>query len=260
VTNPAIDPLRESLVMSLNIHLGQRGNLLHLKPEDAQTIKLESPVINDAELKLIKSSELGVAELSTLFKVENGPSGLKSAIDILCEQAEAEVKAGKKILILSDRSPLNPPLSRGEGGIDEENSYIPPLVAVGAVQHHLIRKGLRLQASLVVDTAQCWSTHHFACLVGYGASAVCPYLTLETIVQWWHNPKTQKLMDSGKVTKVDLETALENYRKAIKAGLLKILSKMGISLLASYHGAQIFEAIGLGADLPVQLPVWVGYR
>ncbi len=248
VTNPAIDPLRESLVMSLNMHLGQRGNLLDLKPEDAQTIKLESPVINDAELELIKSSQLGVAELSTLFKLENGASGLKSAIDNLCEQAEAEVRAGKKIIILSDRSPL-PPLPRGEGGIDEENSYIPPLVAVGAVQHHLIRKGLRLQASLVVDTAQCWSTHHFACLVGYGASAVCPYLTLETIVQWWHNPKTQKLMDSGKVTKVDLETALENYRKAIKAGLLKIISKMGISLLASYHGAQIFEAIGLGADL-----------
>ena len=249
VTNPAIDPLRESLVMSLNMHLGQRGNLLDLKPEDAQTIKLESPVINDAELELIKSSQLGVAELSTLFKLENGASGLKSAIDNLCEQAEAEVRAGKKIIILSDRSPLNPPLPRGEGGIDEENSYIPPLIAVGAVQHHLIRKGLRLQASLVVDTAQCWSTHHFACLVGYGASAVCPYLTLETIVQWWHNPKTQKLMDSGKVTKVDLETALENYRKAIKAGLLKIISKMGISLLASYHGAQIFEAIGLGADL-----------
>jgi glutamate synthase (ferredoxin) len=246
VTNPAIDPLRENLVMSLNMHLGARGNLLDLKPEDAATIKLESPVLNNRELELIKQSKLEVAELSTLFSLKNGPAGLESAIKNLCEAAETAVKAGKKILILSDRSPLTP---LTKGGISEENSYIPPLVAVGAVQHHLIRQGLRLQASLVVDTAQCWSTHHFACLIGYGASAVCPYLTLETIAQWWQNPKTQKLMEAGKVAKIDLETALKNYRQAVEAGLFKILSKMGISLLASYHGAQIFEAIGISADL-----------
>jgi glutamate synthase (ferredoxin) len=240
VTNPAIDPLRESLVMSLNMHLGARGNLLDLKPEDAATIKLESPVLNNRELELIKQSKLEVAELSTLFSLKNGPEGLEIAINNLCVAAENAVKSGKKILILSDRP---------DGGINEENSYIPPLVAVGAVQHHLISQGLRLQASLVVDTAQCWSTHHFACLIGYGASAVCPYLTLETIAQWLQNSKTKKLMEAGKIEKVDLETALKNYRKAVEGGLLKILSKMGISLLASYHGAQIFEAIGLGADL-----------
>ncbi|MDJ0541004.1 MAG: glutamate synthase-related protein, partial [Microcystis sp. M53603_WE2] len=120
---------------------------------------------------------------------------------------------------------------------------------VGAVHHHLIRSHLRLKASIVIDTAQCWSTHHFACLIGYGASAVCPYLALETIAQWWIEPKTQKLMENGKLEAISLEKALINYRKSVEAGLLKILSKMGISLLSSYHGAQIFEAIGLSADL-----------
>ena len=100
-----------------------------------------------------------------------------------------------------------------------------------------------------MDTAQCWSTHHFACAIGYGASAVCPYLALETVRQWWSDPKTQKLMDRGKLEKISIEKAQQQYRKAVEAGLLKILSKMGISLLSSYQGAQIFEALGLGADL-----------
>ena len=141
---------------------------------------------------------------------------------------------------MSDRSSQN---------IGDEHSYIPPLLAVGAVHHHLIRQGLRLRTSLVVDTAQCWSTHHFACLIGYGASAVCPYLALESVRQWWNNPKTQKLIANERIENVSLDQAQRNYRKSIEAGLLKILSKMGISLLSSYHGAQIFEALGLGVDL-----------
>jgi glutamate synthase (ferredoxin) len=238
VTNPAIDPLRESLVMSLNMHLGARGNLLHIQPEDARTLQLESPVLSGAEMEAIKHSGFEWVELATLFRISNGPAGLKTAIASLCQQATEAVKSGTEIIILSDR-----------GGISDEYSYIPPLLAVGAVHQHLIREGLRLKASLVVDTAQCWSTHHYACLIGYGASAVCPYLTLETVSQWWHDSKTQKMMASGKLEAISQEQALERYRKAVEAGLLKILSKMGISLLSSYHGAQIFEAIGLGLEV-----------
>ncbi|WP_339367243.1 glutamate synthase large subunit, partial [Picosynechococcus sp. PCC 7002] len=120
---------------------------------------------------------------------------------------------------------------------------------VGAVHHHLISVGLRLSASIVVDTAQCWSTHHFACLVGYGASAVCPYLALEAVRHWWYIPRVQKQMAAEQIPAMTIEKAQDNYRHAIEAGLLKILSKMGISLLQSYHGAQIFEAIGLGMEV-----------
>ncbi|AFZ35834.1 Glutamate synthase (ferredoxin) [Stanieria cyanosphaera PCC 7437] len=240
VTNPAIDPLRESLVMSLSMKLGSKGNLLKIKPEDAHLLKLKTPVLNEAELAIIKQSDLKAVELSTLYEVATGPGGLKTAVERLCQQAVAAVQQGAKILILSDRA---------EQGINAESSYIPPLLAVGAVHHHLIRQGLRLKASLVVDTAQCWSTHHFACLIGYGASAICPYLALETVRQWWNDPKTQNLMQNEKIAQISVETAQKNYRKAVEAGLLKILSKMGISLLSSYHGAQIFEALGLAPDL-----------
>ncbi len=239
VTNPPIDPLRESLVMSLTMYLGRRGNILKLGVDDAHLLKLDSPLLNNAELAKVKTSSYKTAELSTLYDLTTGPQGLETAIAHLCAEAAKKVASGAEILILSDRT----------APIDEKTSYIPPLLAVGAVHHHLIRSHLRLKASIVIDTAQCWSTHHFACLIGYGASAVCPYLALETIAQWWIEPKTQKLMENGKLEAISLEKALINYRKSVEAGLLKILSKMGISLLSSYHGAQIFEAIGLSADL-----------
>ncbi|MEM6611268.1 MAG: glutamate synthase-related protein [Cyanobacteria bacterium P01_C01_bin.72] len=241
VTNPAIDPLRESLVMSLSMQLGAKGNILNLKAEDAKLLKLKSPVLNDKELAGIKSSDFKTKSLSTLYQIATGPNGLKDAVTKLCAAATAAVQEGVEILILSDRPQ--------EHQIGTEYSYIPPLLAVGAVHHHLIRQGLRLRTSLVVDTAQCWSTHHFACLIGYGASAVCPYLTLESVRQWWNSPKTQKLMANERIEAISLAQAQQNYRKSIEAGLLKILSKMGISLLSSYHGAQIFEALGLGVDL-----------
>ncbi|CAA9301990.1 Ferredoxin-dependent glutamate synthase [uncultured Coleofasciculus sp.] len=240
VTNPPIDPLRESLVMSLTMQLGERGNLLEAKPEYARLLRLETPVLNEAELEVVKNSNFDTAELSCLFELAKGPQGLETAVRNLCDKAAAAVSAGKKILILSDRS---------GGLLDEDYSYIPPLLAVGAVHHHLIRLGLRMKASLIVDTAQCWSTHHFACLIGYGASAICPYLALESVRQWVSDPKTQKLMENGKVKPITSENAQKNYRKAVEAGLLKILSKMGISLLTSYQAAQIFEAIGIGTDL-----------
>ncbi len=245
VTNPAIDPLRESLVMSLNIELGARGNLLEAKPEYARLLKLRSPVLNDGELAEIRQSAFKTANLSTLYDITTGPQGLKRAIETLCQQADDAVKSGHEILVLSDRL-----LTDGNAGeLSENTSYIPPMLAVGAVHHHLIREGLRMKASLVVDTAQCWSTHHFACLIGYGASAVCPYLAWETVRQWWASTKTQNMMQRGRIESLTIEAAQQNYRHAIEAGLLKILSKMGISLLSSYHGAQIFEAIGIGSEL-----------
>ncbi len=245
VTNPAIDPYRERLVMSLSMQLGRRGNLLEEKPEYAHLFKLESPVLNDGELEQIRTSGFETTDLSTLFAIALGPDGLQKAVNELCQKAAAAVRAGKTILILSDRKSQDGSTTN----LTADYSYIPPLLAVGAVHHHLIRQGLRMKASLVVDTAQCWSTHHFACLIGYGASAVCPYLALETVRQWWLDPKTQSFMERGKLKAITLATAEVNFRKAIEDGLLKILSKMGISLLSSYHGAQIFEAIGIGSDL-----------
>ncbi|MBW4425710.1 MAG: glutamate synthase large subunit [Nostoc desertorum CM1-VF14] len=240
VTNPAIDPLREKLVMSLKVELGERGNLLEPKAEYARRLKLESPVLTDGELEAIKLSGFATAELSTLFAIATGPEGLKAAVQSLQAQAAQSVRAGAKILILSDKT---------NDSISPEDTYIPPLLAVGAVHHHLIREGLRMKTSLIVNTAQCWSTHHFACLIGYGAGAVCPYMALDTVRDWWSDPKTQKLMGVEKIPTLTLEQALGNYRKAVESGLLKILSKMGISLLSSYQAAQIFEAIGIGGDL-----------
>jgi glutamate synthase (ferredoxin) len=240
VTNPAIDPLREKLVMSLTVELGEKGNLLEPKPEYARRLKLESPVLIQSELEAIKLSGFATAELSTLFPIATGPDGLKIAVEALQKQAVESVRAGAKVLILSDRTGT---------GIAAEYTYIPPLLAIGAVHHHLIREGLRMKTSLIVDTAQCWSTHHFACLLGYGAGAVCPYMALDTVTAWWFEPKTQQFMERGKIATLTLGESKENYRKAVESGLLKILSKMGISLLSSYQAAQIFEAIGIGPDL-----------
>jgi glutamate synthase (ferredoxin) len=239
VTNPAIDPLREKLVMSLDVSLGKKGNLLEAKPEYAGFMKLSSPVLNEAELEVVKASNLGNTILSTLYSVNDGINGLKTAVEKLCAAALESVNNGRQIIILSDRA---------VNGLDANTTYIPPLVAVGAVHHYLIKQGLRSRVSLVVDTAQCWSTHHFACLIGFGASAVCPYLAWESARAWWYSPKVQGAIER-KETEITIAQAQKNYRKSIEDGLLKILSKMGISLLSSYQGAQIFEAIGIGREL-----------
>jgi glutamate synthase (ferredoxin) len=245
VTNPPIDPLRERLVMSLSTQLGAQGNLLEEHPEQARLLKLSSPVINDLEMALIRKSDFPTCDLSTLYSLEAGPGGLKAAIQALCDRAASAVRAGNQILILSDRLAAadQPAL------LSDQITYIPPFAAVGAVHHHLIAQGLRLRTSLIVDTAQCWSTHHFACLLGYGATAICPYLALESVRHWWHDAKTQKQMANGKLPASSLNDAQKNFRKAVDNGLLKILSKMGISLLSSYRGAQIFEAVGIGKEL-----------
>jgi glutamate synthase (ferredoxin) len=245
VTNPPIDPLREKLVMSLEMHLGQRRSPLRPQAAAAAVLHLSSPILNEAELAAVAQQGLPCSTLSTLMPITAGPGGLESALVALSSAAEAAVRAGSQILVLSDRTD-------GQGqpcGINATTTYIPPLLAVGAVHHHLLNLGLRLQTSLVVDTAQCWSTHHLACLIGYGASAVCPWLTWETARHWLAQPKVQTNIERGKLPALTPDLVQANVRKALEDGLRKILSKIGISLLASYHGAQIFEAIGIGADL-----------
>ncbi|KAL5720219.1 glutamate synthase (ferredoxin) [Ranunculus cassubicifolius] len=241
VTNPAIDPLREGLVMSLEVNIGKRGNILEVGPENAEQVILSSPVLNEGELEsLMKDSRLKPQILRTFFDIRKGVDGsLEKALQKLCDSADEAVRNGSQLLVLSDRSEEMEPT----------RPAIPILLAVGAVHQHLIQNGLRISASIVADTAQCFTTHQFACLIGYGASAVCPHLALETCRQWRLSNKTVNLMRNGKMPTVTIEQAQRNFIKAVKSGLLKILSKMGISLLSSYCGAQIFEIYGLGSEI-----------
>ncbi|MGC6483612.1 MAG: glutamate synthase large subunit [Synechococcus sp.] len=245
VTNPPIDPLREKLVMNLEMHLGQRRPALRPHADAAALVHLDSPVLNEAELAAVSQQGLPCQNLSTQFDPTQSSDALQTALDRLCADASAAVEAGAQILVLSDRIAAD----GGAAELTATSAALPPLLAVGAVHHHLLRQGQRLRCSLVVDTAQCWSTHHLACLIGYGASAVCPWLTWETTRHWLAHPKTQKRIEQGKLAVLTAAQAQANVREALENGLRKILSKIGISLLASYHGAQIFEAIGLGADV-----------
>jgi len=246
VTNPPIDPLREGIVMSLGMTLGKKESIYKVSEAGARLIHLESPVLNEAEMSTIadyaKPENGGFKQrtLSTRYALEDGPSGIRTALDKLCDDAAEQVRNGVEVLILSDKASDQASL--------ESTTYIPPLLAIGAVHHRLIDEGLRMDVGVIVETGGAWSTHHFACLVGYGANAVHPYLALETVKQWHNSDKTQKMMKAGKLKQATVEEAQENYRKAVENGLLKILSKMGISLLTSYAGAQIFEALGIGEE------------
>lgn len=247
VTNPPIDPLREGVVMSLGMTLGKKASIYDVSEEGARLIHLSSPVVNSAEMETIKQfaeKENGGFEqtvMSTRYAISDGPTGIKKALDALCDTAVEKVKAGVEILVLSD-------VAKDQSDLDE-TTYIPPMLAVGAVHHRLIDEGLRMDTGLVVETGGAWSTHHFACLVGYGANAVHPYMAFETVKQWHGQSRTQKMMQTGRLKETSLVDAQENYRTAVQNGLLKILSKIGISLLTSYSGAQIFEAIGLGDEV-----------
>ena len=245
VTNPPIDPLREQLVMSLEMHLGERRPALKPQAEAASVIHLDTPVLNEAELEEISQQGLPVQFLSTQVAVESCTGGFQAVLDALCQAAEQAVHAGAQVLVLSDRVDANAEPTP----LTATTVAMPALLAVGSVHHHLLRRKLRLRCSLVVDTAQCWSTHHMACLIGYGASAVCPWLTWETTRHWLQHPKTRKRIEQGKLPDLSADQVQANVRVSLENGLRKILSKIGISLLASYHGAQIFEAIGLGADV-----------
>lgn len=164
--------------MSLDTHLGKKANILDPKPEHARQIKLDSPVLNEQNLENIKKrEEFNVKEISLLFDLEGD---MKASLDKVIGEAVESVKNGSEIIVISDR------------GVNDKNSYIPSVIATGAIHHRLIQQGLRSNCSIVVETAQCWSTHHYAVLIGYGASAICPYLTFETIRQNTGDPKKGK--------------------------------------------------------------------
>ncbi|CAD7701884.1 unnamed protein product [Ostreobium quekettii] len=242
VTNPAIDPLREGLVMSLSMRLGAQGNLLGPSADSYKQVFLKSPILTESQMTTI-AKDKGLGSSVFVLHYQSGKDGaLAAAVAKLCEDVEVAVRNGCQCVVLSDRVD-----SAAE--MDPQQPPIPALLATGAVHHHLIRKYLRTETSIVVETAQCFSTHHLAVLIGYGAHAVCPYLTFETCRQWRLSPRTQNLINSGKLVDIPIQGVQKNFKKAMEKGLLKILSKMGISLLSCYHGAQIFEIYGLGSDL-----------
>ncbi|MCA1717200.1 MAG: glutamate synthase subunit alpha, partial [Actinobacteria bacterium] len=230
VTNPPIDPLREELVMSLDMSLGPEQNLFDETPEHCRRIPLKGPILTATELEKIRqlnSEPFASTTLSMLFPADD-EKNLKEALDELCESAEKAVMEGSTVLILSDR------------GVSAEQAPIPSLLATAAIHHHLVRAGIRTRTTLIVETAEAREGHHFALLVGYGASAVNPYLAFETI---------EDMVETGLTGGVEPDEASENFVKANEKALLKIISKMGISTLFSYCGAQIFEAVGLSDEL-----------
>ena len=227
VTNPPIDSLREELVMSLNTYAGPRPSLLEETEEHAQLVEFPSPLLMEGALERVKhltEPHLQSAVLICHFNAADGPQALEPALDRLCSEAVAAVEDGKGLIILSDR------------GVDETRAPIPMLLATSAVHQHLIRAGLRMRADIVVETADAWDIHHFACLIGYGASAIDPYLAFESVRTF----AGQRGMES-----LDPQQSVDNFKMAVEAGLLKIMSKMGISTLSAYRGAQVFEAIGV---------------
>lgn len=231
VTNPPIDPIREGLVMALTSYIGSVSkNLLIERPDQCRSIKFSSPVVTNTDLGKIKDfrrEEFTHVTLSMTFAVKEGGKGLKASVDALCKSAEAAVDAGNNYVILSDRD------------IAPDRAPVPSLLATAAVHHHLVRAKKRMQIGLIVETGEAREVMHFALLLGYGASVINPYVCFAAI---------DELVQQGKL-KMDYEAARENYIKAVNKGLLKVLSKMGISTLRSYHGAQIFEAVGVAPEV-----------
>ncbi|MCS7207807.1 MAG: glutamate synthase large subunit [Dehalococcoidia bacterium] len=233
VTNPPIDPLREQIVMALHTYLGPRRSFLEEDPEAAHLLFHPSPILLDHELEAIRrhpDPAFRAVTIPCLFPVQAGVDGLEPALREVCRRAVEAVDSGAGILILSDK------------GVNEAYAPIPMLMAVGAVHHELIRRGRRMRCSIVAETGEAREMHHIACLLGYGAQAVNPYLAfaaLRHIVEDAHTP----------IPDLTLEKALANYKKTLEKQVLKIMSKMGISAVASYCGAQIFEAIGIGDEV-----------
>jgi len=233
VTNPPIDPIREKLVMSHGVYLGRKRNLLDETPDHAKMVYLDAPFLLDHQLKALSEigGEFQARTLDITWPASEGEEGMKAAVDKLCEQAEEAVDEDVRILILSDRA------------IDHERAAIPGLLAVGAVHHHLNRAHKRMRLSIVIETGEVRDPHAAATMFGFGAQAVCPYLAYETIREILENDTKGKLGD------LTYTKALKNYIAALDKAVLKIMSKMGISVLASYQGAQIFEAVGIGKEL-----------
>ena len=232
VTNPPIDPIREQLVMSLVTNIGPKPNLTAEIPEACRRIKVQQPILTNAQLQKIREIEdphFVSKTLPLLFRVADGPEGLGTAVDQLCQEASRAIQQGFKFLILSDR------------GVNEEWASIPSLLGISAVHHHLVREATRTEVGLILETGEPRDTHHFACLLGYGAGVVNPYLVFET----YKDLEREGYLPEG----IDAETASGKFIKAVNKGLLKIFSKMGISTVQSYCGAQIFEAVGLNDEL-----------
>ncbi len=228
VTNPPIDPIRERMVMSLATFAGSNGNLLVEDPLACHSVALKHPVLNNYELEKIRSIDTGIFQAKTLqtyFRADGKPGSLKAGLDRICRYAADAVEDGFEVLILTDRA------------IDSDHAQIPSLLATAAVHHHLIRKGYRGQVGIIVEAGDVWEVHHFACLIAFGATAINPYLALSSIRDMKLSNKLQ--------TDIDADQLKKNYIKAVNEGLLKVFSKMGISTLQSYQGAQIFEIIGL---------------
>ncbi len=232
VTNPPIDPIRERLVMSLATFAGNNGNLLLEDPLTCHSVALKHPVLSNYELEKIRSIDTGLFQSKTIqcyFKADGKPGSLQKGLDRICEYAVHAVEDGFKVLILQDRA------------IDSTHAPIPSLLSTAAIHHHLIRKGMRGQVGIIVEAGDVWEVHHFACLVGFGATAVNPYLALSSI---------RDMRESGKLqTTLTQDELKKNYIKAVNDGLLKVFSKMGISTLQSYQGAQIFEILGLNKEV-----------
>ena len=231
VTNPAIDPIREELVMSLTEYIGAVGtNILTPDASNCKMVRLPQPVLTNTQLDIlcnIRYKGFKTQKLPILFNIEKGEEGLRQALDDLCHEAEHSVDEGVNYIILSDRD------------IDETHAAIPSLLAVSAVHHYLISVGKRVQTALIVESGEIRETMHAALLLGYGASALCPYMTFAIL---------DDLVKRGKIQE-DYATAEAHYIKAVDKGLKKIMSKMGISTIRSYRGAKIFESIGLSEDL-----------
>lgn len=228
VTNPPIDPLRENIVMSLNTYLGAEKNLFEHGPHHAQRLMINSPVIGCAKFtRLLEIDDPNFAHQIIDLNYDSAFS-LKEAIESVCEQAQAAVENGKPMVILSDRA------------IAKDKLPIHAALATGAVHHHLIKQGLRCKANIIVETATARDPHHFAVLIGYGASAIYPFLAYQAI---------NDMVQRGEIQTNDTVKLAKAYRKGIQKGLFKILSKMGISTITSYRGAQLFEIVGLDDDV-----------
>ncbi|MFO7535958.1 MAG: glutamate synthase large subunit [Kiritimatiellia bacterium] len=232
VTNPPIDPIREELVMSLMTFIGNTDQILEEKPAYARLVKLKYPILSNEDLARIRALNLDDFRSVTLpagFPLPAGGSELEQALERLCRDAEAAIRAGARIIVLSDRD------------LPADEAPIPALLAVSAVNQHLVRQGVRTRTSLLIETGEAREVMHLALLLGYGASAVNPYLAYESVAD---------LALRGVLSaKLDVTTAIENYIKACCKGLLKIMSKMGISTLRSYRNAQVFEIVGLNSDV-----------
>jgi glutamate synthase (NADPH/NADH) large chain/glutamate synthase (ferredoxin) len=232
VTNPPIDPIREELVMSLATAIGGQRNLLDETPEHAHQLVLDQPILRNDELETLRQVDTGVFNAHTIditWPAAEGPDGLTTRLAQICDEAYDVVRQGCNVLVLSDRA------------TDAGRVAIPSLLAVAATHHHLVREGVRLQCGLVLESAEPREVHHFCTLLGFGVQAINPYLMLDSVDQ---------LVAEGRVDGVtDAEVGQRNTVKAIGKGLLKTISKIGISTVASYSGAQIFEAVGLAPDV-----------